>query len=64
MARVLMKWGGGLITEKGALRTPRRDVIDQLAHGGPTERSGNESLIVHGAGSYGHLMSKVEPPRS
>lgn len=59
MARVLMKWGGGLITEKGALRTPRRDVIDQLAHMvARLKRSGNESLIVHGAGSYGHLIAR------
>ena len=29
--RVVLKWGGGLITEKDTMKTVRQDVLDSLA---------------------------------
>jgi isopentenyl phosphate kinase len=30
--RVVIKWGGGLITEKDKMKTVRKDVLDDLAN--------------------------------
>ena len=57
--RVVVKWGGGLITKKDELKTVRTKVLDQLTlqlvacldHG-------VDVILVHGAGSFGHLKAK------
>lgn len=57
--RVVLKWGGGLITEKDQMKTVRTDVLDRLAdqlHTCITE--GLDVILVHGAGSFGHLKAK------
>tara|TARA_B110000459_G_scaffold196484_1_gene238584 strand:- start:9034 stop:9885 length:852 start_codon:yes stop_codon:yes gene_type:complete len=57
--RVVIKWGGGLITDKTSLCTPQIEVIDQLARA--VKRCLDASvdiILVHGAGSYGHLRAK------
>jgi len=57
--RVVIKWGGGLITDKAALKTPRIDVLDLLAE--QLERCLDNEMdvvLVHGAGSFGHLKAK------
>ena len=57
--RVVIKWGGGLITDKAALKTVRTDVLDQLAE--QLEACLDNELdviLVHGAGSFGHLKAK------
>ena len=57
--RVVVKWGGGLITEKAELKTANHSVIDRLA-AELTEvvNNGIDVVLVHGAGSFGHLKAK------
>ena len=54
--RMVIKFGGGVITDKAVLKTPRVDVIDALACAvkGVLDL-GCAVTLVHGAGSYGHL---------
>ena len=57
--RVVIKLGGGLITEKSKLCTPRKEVIKEIALAINELRSNGISMIlVHGAGSFGHLKAK------
>ena len=53
---VVIKWGGGLITHKDQLCTINQTVIDQLAK--VCSQSGKKLVIVHGAGSFGHMKAK------
>ena len=53
---VVIKWGGGLITHKDRLRTVNAEVIDALAKA--CSKSSKRLVIVHGAGSFGHLKAK------
>ncbi|MAH90254.1 MAG: hypothetical protein CMA11_00625 [Euryarchaeota archaeon] len=53
---VVIKWGGGLITHKDQLCTVNQTVIDQLAK--VCSQSGKKLVIVHGAGSFGHMKAK------
>ena len=59
MGRVVMKWGGGLISDKTKLCTVLPKRIESLAH---TVREiyemGHDVVIVHGAGSFGHIRAK------
>ena len=58
--RVVVKWGGGLITKKHEMKTVRTDVLDDLAR--QLEACLNEGVdvvLVHGAGSFGHLKAKA-----
>jgi isopentenyl phosphate kinase len=52
----LVKLGGSVITDKGCLRTFREDTCRRLAH----EMRGHDGrlIVVHGAGSYGHILAK------
>ena len=54
-----MKWGGGLITDKTKLCTVLPNRIESLAQ---TVREiyqmGHDVVIVHGAGSFGHIRAK------
>jgi len=57
---VVLKLGGGLITEKARLTTVQSDRLERLA----TEianaaQQGVHVLVVHGAGSFGHLRAKA-----
>ena len=56
---VVVKLGGGLITEKEKLCTPKLAIIDSLC--GVIAQIANEGysvILVHGAGSFGHLKAK------
>ena len=53
---VVIKWGGGLITHKDQLCTVNQTVIDLLAK--VCSQSGKKLVIVHGAGSFGHMKAK------
>ena len=54
-----MKWGGGLITDKSTLLTPDQDIISMLAKcTAEVVKSGYQVILVHGAGSFGHLRAK------
>jgi isopentenyl phosphate kinase len=52
---LLVKLGGSVITEKRRLRTPRRAAIKRLASELASIRQ--PVLVVHGAGSYGHILA-------
>ena len=57
--KVVVKWGGGLITEKNQLCTVNRDVIRSLASTIITCHDNDlDVILVHGAGSFGHLRAK------
>lgn len=51
-----MKLGGSVLTDKSRYRTPRLDVLARLAH--ELAGCGDRVMIVHGAGSYGHVLAK------
>ena len=53
---ILVKLGGSVITDKSKDMTPRMDVIDRLTQ--EIADSGQQCLIIHGAGSYGHIKAK------
>jgi isopentenyl phosphate kinase len=52
----LVKLGGSIITDKAKEGTFRADTTDRLAH--ELKDAGKHYLIVHGAGSFGHILAK------
>jgi isopentenyl phosphate kinase len=56
MSVVLVKLGGSVITDKSRYRTFDRDSTDRLAQ--EMASCGEQLLIVHGAGSFGHILAK------
>lgn len=57
--RIVIKLGGGLITDKEKLCTPRLEVIDQMAKViADISAEGYSVIVIHGAGSFGHLRAK------
>ncbi|MCH1616001.1 MAG: isopentenyl phosphate kinase [Candidatus Poseidonia sp.] len=58
--RVVVKWGGGLITQKDTMKTVRHDVLENLAEQlEDCLLQGLDVVLVHGAGSFGHLKAKA-----
>ena len=56
---VILKLGGGLITDKSRLCTSKPSVIHNLAESiSKLDSLGYRIIVVHGAGSYGHLKAK------
>ncbi len=56
---VILKFGGGLITDKSLLCTSKPSVIRNLAETvSKLDSLGYRIIVVHGAGSYGHLKAK------
>lgn len=53
---ILIKLGGSVITDKKEYRTFNRDVVSRLCS--EIKESGKEVMIVHGAGSFGHILAK------
>lgn len=53
---LLVKLGGSVLTDKARLRTPRKSVIVRLTK--ELAGLGDDLIVVHGAGSYGHLLAK------
>lgn len=53
---ILIKLGGSVITDKTQYRTFRRERVARLC--AEIKDSGQRVLIVHGAGSFGHVLSK------
>lgn len=51
-----MKIGGSVITDKAHYRTPRLDALARLAL--ELAASGERFVLVHGAGSFGHVLAK------
>ena len=59
MSRVVLKLGGGLITDKSRYRQVRTDRIDAVSGVVRELRdSGMSVVLVHGAGSFGHLEAR------
>ena len=57
--RVVIKWGGGLITKKDVLKQPHLEIIGSLADQIlECNLLGIDVILVHGAGSFGHLKAK------
>jgi isopentenyl phosphate kinase len=52
---ILVKLGGSVITDKSRLRTFKRENMSRLA--GEIARAGKQVILVHGAGSYGHVLA-------
>src|SRR2546430_16190620 len=55
ISMLLVKLGGSVLTEKERLPTPRRAAIRRPAAELASVRK--PLLIVHGAGSYGHILA-------
>ncbi len=53
---ILVKLGGSVITDKTTYRTFREGAVRRLAREMMT--TGEEKIVVHGAGSYGHIYAK------
>jgi isopentenyl phosphate kinase len=51
-----VKLGGSVLTDKSQYRTPLLPNIARLAH--ELAASGERFVLVHGAGSYGHVLAK------
>ena len=57
--RVVIKLGGGLITNKGKMKTFDEEKMDNIAQVISKVASlGFSVVLVHGAGSFGHLLAK------
>lgn len=57
---VVVKWGGGLITDKRKMCTPNESIISMLAQTIlPLHKENIDVILVHGAGSFGHLRAKT-----
>lgn len=53
---LLVKLGGSVLTDKARLRTPRKTAIARLTK--ELAGLGDDVIMVHGAGSYGHVLAK------
>ncbi|HNX48306.1 MAG TPA: kinase, partial [Methanomassiliicoccales archaeon] len=53
---ILVKLGGSVITDKGRYRTFDPETTDRLAE--EIARTGQDVMVVHGAGSFGHMLAK------
>ncbi|MDR1404794.1 MAG: isopentenyl phosphate kinase family protein [Candidatus Methanoplasma sp.] len=53
---ILIKLGGSIITDKSQYRTFNRYAVSRLC--GEIKNSGESVLMVHGAGSFGHILAK------
>ncbi len=52
---ILIKLGGSVITRKDEYKTFRESTMNRLAR--EISRSDQQVILVHGAGSYGHIMA-------
>ena len=53
---LLVKLGGSILTDKARLRTPRKTAIARLTK--ELAGLGDDLLVVHGAGSFGHVLAR------
>ncbi len=58
-SRVVIKLGGGLISDKGSIKKFASDSVERIADSiSSIVEMGVPVVIVHGAGSFGHLLAK------
>ena len=53
---ILIKFGGSVITDKSRYRTFNADIVKRLCR--EIKDSGEKVIVVHGAGSFGHVLAK------
>lgn len=53
---IVVKLGGSVITDKKRENRARRRIIDRLA--GEIKKSNKRTILVHGAGSFGHISAR------
>lgn len=53
---IIVKLGGSVITGKSEYRTFEKDTVARLA--AEIKESGKDVIVVHGAGSFGHILAK------
>lgn len=53
---IIIKLGGSIITDKTDYRKFNKDIVARLCR--EIKDSGQDVIIVHGAGSFGHILSK------
>ena len=53
---ILIKFGGSAITDKSRYRTFNAELVKRLCK--EIKESGKKVIIVHGAGSFGHVLAK------
>jgi isopentenyl phosphate kinase len=53
---ILIKFGGSVITDKSRYRTFNADRVKRLCK--ESRDSGEKVIVVHGAGSFGHVLAK------
>ena len=53
---ILIKFGGSVITDKSRYRTFNADRVRRLCR--EIRESGEDVIVVHGAGSFGHVLAK------
>lgn len=53
---IVLKIGGSVITNKAQENTFKKQIMDQLSK--EIKQSGKQIVIVHGAGSFGHITAK------
>ena len=52
---ILIKLGGSVITDKKEYRKFNRDIVARLCS--EIKDSGEDVIVVHGAGSFGHVIA-------
>ncbi len=53
---MLIKLGGSVITDKSQYRRFDKDAVSRLCR--EIAESGKQAVVVHGAGSFGHIVAK------
>ena len=52
----ILKLGGSVITNKSIKNTFKKDIVDRLSK--EIKKANKEVIIIHGAGSFGHILAK------
>jgi len=53
---LIIKLGGSVITDKTKENTFKKDLMDKLAE--KIKTADKELILIHGAGSFGHILAK------
>ena len=53
---IIVKLGGSVITEKSKIETFKQETMDNLS--AQIKKSGEKIILIHGAGSFGHILAK------
>ena len=52
----IIKFGGSVITDKSKENSFKKDIVKNLSE--QLKKAGKQIILVHGAGSYGHILAK------